>query len=214
MSPALIVASAFAAFALIHSITVSRRFKSAAARTVGGRWMRAYYRLTFTVLSATITALFVYIYATQPDVFLYRPGPYALWACHAVQFLGIWLIVAAMRPFDTGYFTGIKQATGYLATGRSAGDIEGVEPVPLVTTGAYGLVRHPMYVAGIMMLVFEPNLTVNCIVVRVMGTAYFIWGGFIEERRFAEGFGQGYDGYRRAVPMFNIIAGLIRRARG
>ncbi|HEX9860159.1 MAG TPA: isoprenylcysteine carboxylmethyltransferase family protein [Nitrospirota bacterium] len=214
MKPAIIAGAAFLAFALLHSITVSRRFKSAVASIAGGERMRAYYRLAFTAISILTASAAYYVYSLQPDTFLYRPGWYILWPAHIVQFLGVWLIVAAMRPFDTGSFTGVRQASDYIRTGRTGGDIEGMKSGPLVTTGAYGLVRHPMYTAGIMMLVFEPNVTVNCLALRVLGTAYFVWGGFIEERRFASGFGPEYGEYQQRVPMFNIVKGLACWYRG
>lgn len=216
MKPAFVAGAAFLAFALIHSITVSRRFKSAVAALAGEEKMRAYYRLAFTTLSILTVAAAYYVYALQPDVFVYRPGWYILWSAHLVQFLGVWLMAAAARPFDAGYFSGIRQASDYIRTGSTGGDIEGIKSGPLVTTGAYGLVRHPMYTAGIMMLVFEPNVTVNCLVLRAIGTAYFLWGGFIEERRLAAGFGPEYGEYRQRVPMFNIIKGAASwlRRRG
>lgn len=209
--PALVSAAAFAAFALVHSVTVSRSFKSAVASLAGPDWMRAYYRLSFTALSITSFSIAAYVYKSQPDTFVYRPGDVLLWAAHAVQFAGVALIVWASTPFPAGTFSGVRQAITYIREGRTSGDIEGLQPGPLVTTGAYGLVRHPMYTAGIMMLAFEPNITVNCLCVRALACAYFVWGGFIEERRFASDFGYAYVEYRKKVPMFDILAGVVRR---
>jgi protein-S-isoprenylcysteine O-methyltransferase Ste14 len=80
-----------------------------------------------------------------------------------------------------------------------------------VTTGAYGLVRHPMYTGGLMMFLLEPNVTENCAVLRSLVTAYFIWGGLIEENRFLAEFGDEYKEYMKRVPRFNVAYGIVRR---
>jgi len=211
MKPALVVYAAFAAVALLHSLTVSGRFKGLVAAVIGERAIRAWYRLAFTAFTAAITAAFVLVYISQPDTFLYRPPGVILWPAHAFQLVGVYLLIAASRPFDTGSFTGIRQAAEYLSTGRTGGDIEGITHGRLVTTGVYGLVRHPMYLGGILIFAFEPNVTVNCLVLRVMASAYFVYGGIIEDRRLVEVFGGEYKAYRDRVPMFNIVAEITRR---
>jgi len=211
MHPALITAAVFLAFATLHSLTVSSAFKSAALRVLGADRMRAYYRLGFTVFSITTFTAAAYVYFTLPDRFIYRPPGYVLWPMHVLQFLGAALMYAALRPFSAREFAGIKQAAAYLRSGETSGDIEGVSQGALVTTGAYGLVRHPMYVGGMAMFLFEPNVTGNCLVLRILATLYFIWGGYVEERRFRDEFGSEYESYMERVPRFNILAGLIRR---
>lgn len=206
-----VVAVAFLVFALIHSLTVSRAFKNLVARFAGENWMRAWYRLAFTAVSVTTASAAAYIIWTQPDTTLYRPPGYILWPMHAIQLAGVFIMFEAMRPFSAGYFSGWRQASEYLKTGRTGGDMEGIPENALVTTGVYGLVRHPMYLAGILMFLFEPVITANNLALRTLAVAHFIWGGYIEERRFAPGSGDAYDEYRRKVPMFNIIAGLIRK---
>ncbi len=211
MKPALVVYAAFAAFALLHSLTVSGRFKGLVAAVIGERAIRAWYRLAFTVFSAAITAALVSIYLGQPDIFLYRPPGYVLWPAHALQFAGVYLLIAASRPFDLGSFTGVSQAIKLIRTGRTGGDIEGIPHSGLVTFGVYGLVRHPMYLGGILMFAFEPNVSVNCLVIRVMAVSYFVYGGLVEDARLVAAFGEEYRDYKKRVPMFNIISGVMRK---
>jgi protein-S-isoprenylcysteine O-methyltransferase Ste14 len=210
---AAVTALAFLVFALLHSITVSSAFKGFVAKFAGERWMRAWYRLAFTVFSFVTAFAAAYIIWTQPDTTFFTPPWYVSWPAHAVQLAGVFIMFEAMRPFSAGYFSGWKQASEYLKTGRTGGDIEGIADNTLVTTGVYGLVRHPMYLAGIMIFLFEPVITANNLALRAFAVAYFIWGGYIEERRFAPAFGDAYQEYRRKVPMYNLIAGLIRKTR-
>lgn len=208
-----VVTVAFVSFALVHSLTVSRAFKKFVTKIIGETRMRAYYRLGFTLVSAITAVLAGYIIIIQPDATLYRPPGHIIWPARVVQLIGIAIFFSAQKPFKTGYFTGLKQASDYISTGKTGGDLEGIPEDALVTTGIYGLVRNPMYLAGIMIFLFEPVITANNLVLRTLAVAYFIWGGYIEERRFASDFGDAYYEYRDKVPMFNIIAGLIRKNR-
>jgi Phospholipid methyltransferase len=188
-------------------------FKKSVTKIIGETKMRAYYRLGFTLVSAVTAALAGYVIIIQPDTTLYRPPGYIIWPARVVQLAGIAIFLLAQKPFRAGYFTGLKQAGDYIKTGSTGGDIEGIPEDALVTTGIYGVVRNPMYLAGIMIFLFEPVITANSLVLRALAVIYFIWGGYIEERRFAPAFGDAYYEYRRKVPMFNIIAGLIRKNR-
>jgi len=213
-NPTIITAAAFIAFAVIHSLTVSSAFKRAVERVTGPVRMRAYYRLGFTIISLIAASAAGYVILTQPYSFIYRPPDYILWPMHVLQVLGVVLMFAAFRPFSAREFAGMRQAARYLRTGETSGDIEGIEQGRLVTDGAYGLVRHPMYVGGIAMFLFEPNVTDVCLVLRILATLYFIWGGLIEERRFRRSFGPAYEAYMERVPRFNILSGILRRING
>jgi protein-S-isoprenylcysteine O-methyltransferase Ste14 len=199
-------AASFLAFALLHSLTVSRSFKRLATSVIGEVYMRAYYRLAFTAFSALITALAAYFIALQPDTVVYRPGWYVVLPACIIQLAGVVILYAAMRPFDLGFFTGIRQAREFRRTGRTGGDIEGIEGNALITAGIYGRVRHPMYLAGILIFLFEPTVTMNNLVLRILAVGYFVFGALIEERRFINDFGDSYRRYQREVPMFNIMA--------
>ena len=206
-----IVALAFLAFAVLHSITVSRAFKGIVSSIIGETRVRAYYRIWFTVFSALITALAAYIIVSQPDTTIYRPPIILVLPARLMQLGGVALMLAAFRPFDLKTFLGIRQALGYIKTNKTSGDIEGIEHGVLTRTGAYGVVRHPMYVGGTMIFLFEPVVTSNNLVLRALAVAYFFFGMFIEERRFLQDYGISYQDYQAEVPMWNVAAGLARK---
>ena len=62
------------------------------------------------------------------------------------------------------------------------GDAEGITQTRLVKTGVYSLVRHPLYLAGIIIFTFEPNITRNWLAVSILADIYFIFGAFMEEK--------------------------------
>jgi methanethiol S-methyltransferase len=207
------VIAAFTTFAVLHSLTVSRVFKKFLAGIVGENPMRAYYRLFFTVFSAVTALAAFYIIWTQPDRLLYYPPLYISIPARVMQFFGVLIFLFASRIIHAGAFTGVRQAANYLKTGETSGDIEGIENTGLVTSGIYGLVRHPMYLAGILVFLFEPVITVNSFSLRVPAILYFLFGTFIEERRFLHDFGASYAAYQREVPRLNIVAGIMRKMR-
>jgi len=201
-------------FAALHSVTVSHWFKRMVAGLVGERLMRGFYRLCFTMFSAAITLACGWVILTQPDVLLYKPSLPIVVAGRALQLAGLALVFAAFARTDAGSFTGVSQAAAHRRTGDAGGDIEGMPGGGLVTGGIYGLVRSPMYLGGILVFLFEPDVTENNLALRLMAVAYFAWGGLNEDRKMQGGFGDEYLEYRRRVPMFNIIAGVVRNWRG
>ncbi len=207
------VITAFITFAFLHSLTVSRVFKKFLSGIIGESRMRAYYRLGFTVFSAAITLSAFYIIWTQPDFPIYRPPQYISIPARLVQVFGVLIFLASSNIIHPGAFMGVRQAIDYLKSGKTFGDIEGMENTGLVTYGVYGLVRHPMYLAGILVFLFEPVVTANNLALRVLAALYFLFGTFIEERRFLHDFGDEYAVYRREVPRLNIIAGIVRQIR-
>jgi protein-S-isoprenylcysteine O-methyltransferase Ste14 len=70
-------------------------------------------------------------------------------------------------------------------------------------------------VAGLIIFTFSPYITVNGLVITVLADLYFIFGMFIEERRFIRIFGDQYREYMkkvpRMVPRIRVKPGAIRR---
>jgi methanethiol S-methyltransferase len=208
MQTATVTAIVFILFAAIHSLTVSARFKDFVRARVGDARMKAYYRLWFTLVAFITLFIAVAVIWLQPDRILYRLPFWANVICRLIQLGGIALLYYAMKPFDAGFFSGTKQARQYRRAGKVDGDIEGIEHNELITTGAYGLVRHPMYVGSILLFLFEPVISIRTLVLRVFAVAYFFWGMWIEERRYMKTFGEQYRQYQEKVPKFNIFRSL------
>jgi protein-S-isoprenylcysteine O-methyltransferase Ste14 len=55
-------------------------------------------------------------------------------------------------------------------------------------------------VAGLIIFTFSPRITVNGLTITVLADLYFIFGMFIEERRFLKIFGDQYREYMKKVP--------------
>jgi protein-S-isoprenylcysteine O-methyltransferase Ste14 len=109
---------------------------------------------------------------------------------------------------------GVRQVWRWLVRREVAGNVEGLTQKELVTTGVYGIVRHPMYLAGILVFTLNPHITVNSLTITVLADLYFLFGMFIEERRFIRIFGDQYREYMKRVPRLIPRLFPVERRRG
>lgn len=190
----------FLVFALIHSITVTWWFKNLCREIFGATFMRVSYRFLYNIVSAVTTGVAFYLIAQVPDIVLWRAPEGLRWYMYFIQIGGLVFGAGAFQYLDGLEFLGIKQVWRYLTRREVAGNLEGLTEKELVTSGVYSIVRHPMYLAGIIIFTFNPNITVNSLTVTVLADLYFLWGVFIEERRFLRIFGDRYREYMKRVP--------------
>jgi len=75
------------------------------------------------------------------------------------------------------------------------------ETCGLNTRGILGVVRHPWYAGG-MMIIWARDLDMSAIVTNVILTGYFIVGTLLEECKLSIEFPGIYKQYRQKVSMF------------
>ncbi len=204
----------FILFAFIHSLCVQEWVKRFFARVVGERAARGLYRFLYILFSAITTmAAFLYIYSL-PDYYIFRGPAWFRWSMHIIQLVGLLFAASTFRTLDNLEFMGIKQFIKFLKGEEIEGDIEGITINRLITTGAYGVVRHPMYLGGLIIFSFEPNITRNWLTVTVLADLYFIYGAIAEEKRLKKHFGKEYEEYmnrvHRFLPTIKGIKGYIK----
>lgn len=204
------VALICAGFALVHSLTVTDRAKARAVRAFGPEAVRGWYRLAYTLVSLATLALSAWLIARVPDVLLLDLPPWLAFALRAVQLGAVAFGAWAFRGFDGREFTGVSQAVRRMRGQPVGGDVEGLSfSSTLVSAGGYGLVRHPLYLAGILVFLASPAYTRTWLVVRALGVAYFVWGAWVEDRRMLARHGEEYARYMTEVPM--LIPRIPRR---
>jgi protein-S-isoprenylcysteine O-methyltransferase Ste14 len=99
---------------------------------------------------------------------------------------------------------------GGVSKGRSY-----METTVLVDRGVYGIVRHPQYLAGVL-LGIGLSLIAQHWLVGVLGAvvlAVSYAGTYPEESRLLEKFGDEYRKYIERVPRMNFVWGLVQAAR-
>ncbi len=190
----------FLAFASVHSMTVSLRFKRLCARLFGDVFLRVWYRFLYTVVSVLTVAVAFRLIHRLPDEHLWTAPPAVRWFMQAVQAAAALFGMLAFRHLDGMEFLGLRQVWRYLLRREVTGNSEGLTEQGLITSGVYGVVRHPLYVAGIVIMTANPRITVNGLTLTVLADLYFLFGMMIEERRFLRIFGDQYREYMQRVP--------------
>ncbi len=186
----------FFGFALIHSFFAAGWTKNFIGTIIGRRALAGLYRLGYTVLSVAITAAAAHAILSLPDRKLPAPWPFISGAMILIQAAGAVFGALAFRKIDFLEFIGIRQAVAYIS-GRTA-EVPGGEA--FISKGVYSVVRHPLYLAGIMVFTFSPFFTINRIIVSAVADIYFLWGARIEDKRMLDQFGEQYRNYMRSVP--------------
>lgn len=183
---------ALAGYGIIHSILASMLVKNLAEQHFGLAYHRLY-RLVFN-LTAVVTLLAVLVLVViLPDQRIYAiPFPWLLLtglvqlACAAGLAVGL---------FQTGVmnFLGIQQFLDPASAQK---------PQPFVKSGLYGMVRHPLYLFGLVFIWLTPILTWNVLALNIGATLYLTIGTLFEERKLRREFGEAYAEYQRTTPMF------------
>jgi protein-S-isoprenylcysteine O-methyltransferase Ste14 len=175
-------------WAAVHSWLASLRAKGLARRLFGDPGTRVY-RLAYNAFAGVTFLPILVMMRVLPDKVLYVAPSTCLFVMLAGQGLAAACLLIAMLQTDTLHFVGLRQ----LARQR--------EESGLMTGGFYGVVRHPLYLFGLVFLWLTPYMSLNLLTVDVLLTAYIFVGATFEERRLLREFGTAYEDYRRRTPM-------------
>ena len=145
--------------------------------------------LTIAIL-AQIAGTFFH-YNTLDNAFICNLGWVMLW----ISAVFGWLPIFTLKKWG-----GVPSGKSYMETTR------------LVQSGVYAVVRHPQYLAGILMGIGLSLISQQWLVVLpgivVIGLSYA--ATFAEERQLLEKFPGLYQEYQKKVPRVNFIAGFFR----
>ena len=170
-------------FCIIHSLLAAPRIKSRIQLFIG-RPLPGY-RLIYNLLSFLLFGWVMLAWQSTSVIYV-PPGIWSL-VLHGLQFIILWIGLSCLRQ------TGL---TSFMGT-----DLADPDKQPtLITTGCYSVVRHPLYLLGILFLLLNPVITTRWIVLTLASIPYFIFGALLEERRMIRQFGEMYRQYQRDVP--------------
>jgi len=178
--------SFFIIFALIHSVLATDYIKNKAEKLLGIYYR--FYRMMYNIISI-ITFIPVYLiwsrYASSTPL-VYSVPEFLYPVFILVRLAGIGMFVYAALQIDVLEFIGLKQKN----------------QSTLITKGAYGIVRHPLYTSGIVILLTKMEMSLLDVIAISLISLYLIIGAFIEEQRLLRTFGEEYRRYQKHVPMF------------
>lgn len=184
--PILINAVLFTLFAVHHSVFARSGAKAWLRRRVHAAIERSVYVWAASLLFIAVC----WGWQLVPGVAYTVPPPWSLTG-YAVQGAGLLLTVKGSKVLDVLDLSGVRSV---LEPPPSA-----ARHVPLITTGVYGLVRHPIYLGWALLVFGAPHMTATRLVFAVISTLYLVVAIPWEERGLVREFGAPYEAYRRQV---------------
>jgi protein-S-isoprenylcysteine O-methyltransferase Ste14 len=186
----IILASTTVLYSAVHSLTASNTIKRLIRRWLGpasDRWYRFVYNFWAGISFLPILWLLWYL----PDRVIYRiPMPWVLFTT-IIQLVGVLIILIGIQQAGTLSFLGIQQVIGQ---NHSSDE-------PLVVSGLYAYIRHPLYTGGLLFIWPAPLLSQNLLTLFIVITIYLVIGARLEENRLLQEFGDEYRCYQKEVPM-------------
>lgn len=185
-------------FFLQHSGMVRRPFRQWLSRFIPEEFVAAVY----AIASGAVLSVLIMLWQEGTLIFA-APGGIARWSFRALFWLSMLGFVwggLSLKSFDP---LGIRPVLD-----RLRNRIQG--SAPFTASGAYRIVRHPLYLFSMLMIWSCPDLTTDRLLLNILWTVWIIVGAFLEERDLISEFGDTYRKYQREVPMF--MPGLVRKA--
>jgi len=181
-------------FAISHTFLALSKIKRTIAENLGIKI--AFYRLFYNFTSI-VFLLALFIIAPHPDIIVYDlQFPFDI-ITFALQILSLCGLIWAGKSIDWEEFLGITQIKRYY---RNEYNIEDLDEKPtLNTTGAFKIVRHPIYLFSILFLGFRPTMNLFYLILFICTVLYFYIGSFYEEKKLIEIFGNKYIEYKGQV---------------
>lgn len=172
----------FLIFAAIHSLLAIPRLKELLQELTGLK--THWYRLAYNVLALVLLSWVMLAWQSTQVLYLV-PGIWNL-VMQGLQGLSLAGMVICLHQTGLGTFLGFTP--------------ENTEQGSLNTSGCYAIVRHPLYLLGLLFFLLNPVMTTRWVVLTSIGSAYLIVGALVEERRLLRQFGTTYARYQQNVP--------------
>jgi methanethiol S-methyltransferase len=181
----------WACWCVIHSLLNSDGF-IAKALPPGSR-VRPLYRLLYSLGSAATLSLVYWVTPRENDMLLWK------WSGPLVVVQGvIWIIALSTACLSFRFFS-ISESLGFRALGIGRDGRKSSDR--LITSGIYGEIRNPLFLAGLLLL-WARDLTRTGLVINIILSLYVLIGTWIEEKRLLRKFGDEYLQYMSRVPRF------------
>ena len=185
----------FLFFAIFHSILAMDHAKNKAEKLMGKGYR--YYRLIYSIISIPLFFPAFWVWASSSK------------SSHLVYSIpeNLYPLVILIRLSAIGIF-------GYAALQTDLLEFIGIKrekKKSLITSGSYALVRHPLYLAGILILITKMRMAQIDLLATLLISGYFVIGAFIEEKRLLSVFGEEYRNYKQQVSMFIPVNWFVQK---
>ena len=176
----------FSIFALHHSLFARSRLKLWMTRLVASDLERSVY----TWIASLLLIAVVLLWQAVPGALYEVRGFWAI-PFYAIQCIGVLLTVRSSSTLGILDLAGVHQAQDIVDSSKAH--------VPLVTTGLYGFVRHPLYFSWLLVVFATPHMTLTRLTFAIVSSTYLGIAIPFEERGLIRTFGDDYKRYQREV---------------
>ncbi len=183
-----------------HSIMIRRSVRDRLAAVIPDRYDLAFYAITSSIVLATITALFQRVEA--PPVWELHGVARLLVMTAAASALAliIWSVLA-LRTFDPCGLRPIRASLRAGATVAPPALPFRAKAKEFVIRGPFRWVRHPLYLAIIVLFWASPRMPLSRLELAVLWTAWTLVATLLEENDLRRDYGDEYRRYCARVPM-------------
>jgi protein-S-isoprenylcysteine O-methyltransferase Ste14 len=171
----------FTVFALHHSLMARTGAKAWITRTVPADLERSLYVWIASLLFLAVC----WFWQPLPGVAWAVDGPWR-WAMGFLVVTGASMTARAASAIGVWELAGVRTAPP-------------ARPVEFKVTGLFGFVRHPIYLAWVLMVFGVPRMTYSRLLFAVISTAYLVVAIPWEEASLVETYGDKYRAYQRQV---------------
>jgi protein-S-isoprenylcysteine O-methyltransferase Ste14 len=179
-----------ALFAVQHSVMARKWFKDWWTRVVPS----AVERSTYVLFSSLALILLFWQWRPLGGAVWSVQDPVGRLALRGLFAFGWGLLLYSTFLINHFDLFGLRQVWLHLLGRR-------YNALPFATPGPYRLVRHPLYVGWLFAFWMTPVMTLAHLLFSIATTAYILLAIQFEERDLVRDHGQGYEEYRRSVPM-------------
>jgi protein-S-isoprenylcysteine O-methyltransferase Ste14 len=145
--------------------------------------------------TASGVALLVVVLLWQPSTArLFALVPPWRYVAHGFALTALALFIWGFRSLRSFDPLGIRPLANHLRS-------KPPQPCLFAVRGAYRFVRHPLYLAIIVLFWSNPDLTADRLLFDGLWTVWIVVGTLLEEKDLVAELGDAYRSYRRTVPM-------------
>ena len=190
-------------FFTVHSIMASSSLKNRINSL--NPIFKSYYRLVFNIISTFLLMPIVYVYYKLPTEYLFTPTFLSQLIGVILSIVGIYIVIDGFKNYRTDEFLGTYQIKNH----------HDFHPTKLSRAGWNGVVRHPLYFGGIILVIGLILIipTVKLAITNLLVIGYLYIGTLWEEKKLKSEFGSTYDDYKREVSMLMPVKWIIAKFR-
>ncbi len=176
-------------FFVQHSVMVRKFFRQRVKMIFPERYDGAIYAIASGIALAVVV---LFWQRSQINILILQDSPKLIVSICNLSGVLLFIIGAfSLRPFDP---LGIGPIRAHLRELQ-------YKPGPFIIRGPYKWVRHPLYLAVLIMIWANPNLTADRLLFSLLWTGWMVVATILEERDLTREFGNVYLQYKKTVPM-------------